>query len=79
MLIYGINSVIEAIRSGRVRGLRVADRQGGRVAEVIAAAERAGIEVRRVQTTELERAAKGGVHQGVVAMRAGLACSQLLD
>ena len=67
MLIYGINSVLEAIRSGRVRELRVADRQGGRVAEVMAAAQRAGIEVRRVQATELDRAAKGGVHQGVVA------------
>ena len=67
MLIYGINSVLEAIRAGRVRELRVADRQGGRVAEAIAAAQRAGIEVRRVQATELDRAAKGGVHQGVVA------------
>jgi 23S rRNA (guanosine2251-2'-O)-methyltransferase len=67
MLIYGINSVLEAIRSGRVRELRVADRQGGRLAEAITAAQRAGIEVRRVQTTELDRAAKGGVHQGVVA------------
>ena len=67
MLIYGINSVLEAIRSGRVRELRVADRQGGRVAEAITAAQRAGIQVRRVQTTELDRAAKGGVHQGVVA------------
>lgn len=67
MLIYGINSVLEAIRSGRVRELRVADRQGGRVAEAITAAQRAGIEVRRVQATELDRAAKGGVHQGVVA------------
>ena len=67
MLIYGINSVLEAIRSGRVRELRVADRQGARVAEAITAAQRAGIQVRRVQTTELDRAAKGGVHQGVVA------------
>ena len=67
MLVYGINSVLEAIRSGRVRELRVADRQGGRVAEVIAAAQRAGIEVRRVQATEIDRAARGGVHQGVVA------------
>ena len=67
MVIYGINSVIEAIKSGRVRQLRVADRQGGRGAEVIAAAQRAGIDVRRVQTTELDRIAKGGVHQGVLA------------
>ena len=67
MLIYGINSVLEAIRSGRVGQLRVADRQSGRVAEAVAAAQRAGIEVRRVQASELDRAAKGGVHQGVVA------------
>jgi 23S rRNA (guanosine2251-2'-O)-methyltransferase len=59
--------VLEAIRSGRVRQLRVAERQGGRVAEVIAAAQRAGIDVRRVQATELDRVAKGGVHQGVIA------------
>lgn len=67
MAIYGINPVLEAIRAGRVRGVRVADRQGGRISEVIAAAEREGIEVRRVQPSELDRAAKGGVHQGVVA------------
>jgi len=67
MAIYGINPVLEAMRAGRVRSLRVADRQGGRIAEVIASAERLGIEVRRVQPAELERAAKGGVHQGVVA------------
>lgn len=67
MAIYGINSVLEAIRAGRVRSIRVADRQGGRIGDVIAAAERQGIEVRRVQAAELDRAARGGVHQGVVA------------
>lgn len=67
MAIYGINSVLEALRAGRVRTVRVADRQGGRIADVIASAERLGIEVRRVQPAELDRAAKGGVHQGVVA------------
>jgi 23S rRNA (guanosine2251-2'-O)-methyltransferase len=67
MAIYGINPVLEAMRAGRVRSLRVADRQGGRIADVIASAERLGIEVRRVQPVELDRAAKGGVHQGVVA------------
>ena len=67
MAIYGINSVLEAMRAGRVRSVRVADRQGGRIGEVLSAAERMGIEVRRVQPAELDRAAKGGVHQGVVA------------
>ena len=67
MLIYGINAVAEAIRAGRVRELRVVERAGGRVAETVAAAQRAGIAVRRVQAGDLDRAAKGGVHQGVIA------------
>jgi 23S rRNA (guanosine2251-2'-O)-methyltransferase len=67
VLIYGINSVLEAIRAGNVRELRVAERSGGRVADAIAAAERAGVPVRRVQGGELDRFARGGVHQGVVA------------
>ena len=71
MLIYGINPVLEAIRAGSVRELRVAERSGGRVADAVAAAERAGVPVRRVQSGELDRAARGGVHQGVVAEVAG--------
>jgi len=67
MLIYGINAVMEAIRAGRVREVRVSERAGGRAAEVVAAASKAGIALRRVQTHELDRAAKGGVHQGVLA------------
>lgn len=66
-MIYGINAVAEAIRAGRVRELRVVERAGGRVAETVAAAQRAGIAVRRVQAADLDRAAKGGVHQGVIA------------
>jgi 23S rRNA (guanosine2251-2'-O)-methyltransferase len=50
-----------------VRELRVSERAGGRVAEAIIAAERAGIQVRRVSAGEIDRAAHGGVHQGVVA------------
>ena len=67
MLIYGINPVLEAIRAGRVRELRIADRTSGGVGEAIAAAERTGIPVRRVQSTDLARMSRGGVHQGVVA------------
>ena len=67
MLIYGINPVLEAIRAGNVRELRVAERSGGRIADAIAAATRAGVPVRRVQTGDLDRAARGGVHQGVIA------------
>jgi len=68
LLIYGINPVAEALGAGRVRVLRVAERAGGRAAELAAAAARAGVEVRRVTAAELDRAAGGGrAHQGVAA------------
>jgi 23S rRNA (guanosine2251-2'-O)-methyltransferase len=67
MLIYGINPVFEALRAGRVKELRVIARAGGRVADLIDAAERAGVPVRRVGAGDLDRAARGGVHQGVLA------------
>ena len=67
MLIYGINPVFEALRAGRVKELRVVARASGRVVELIAAAERAGVPVRRVAAADLDRASRGGVHQGVVA------------
>ena len=67
MVIYGINPVLEAIRSGTVREVRLADRGGNRAGAVESAAAAAGIPVRRVPQHELDRAARGGVHQGVVA------------
>ena len=67
MIVYGINPVAEALRAGRIKALRVGDRGGARVAELVRAAERAGVGVRRVSTTDLDRAARGGVHQGVIA------------
>jgi 23S rRNA (guanosine2251-2'-O)-methyltransferase len=67
MLIYGINPVFEALRAGRVKELRVIARAGGRVVDLIDAAGRAGVPVRRVAAGDLDRAARGGVHQGVLA------------
>jgi 23S rRNA (guanosine2251-2'-O)-methyltransferase len=67
VLIYGINPVLEALRAGRATSVRVSERGGGRLAEVIEAAGRAGIAVKRVPAAELERAARGRAHQGVVA------------
>ena len=67
MLIYGVNPVVEALRAGRVRELRAADRASARVADIVTAAARGGIPVKRVSAAELDRAARGGVHQGVVA------------
>jgi len=69
MLIYGINPVIEALRAGRVRVVRVARRgDAARLAALVLEARRAGVSVERVDASDLDRDASGGVHQGVVAM-----------
>ena len=70
MLIYGINPVLEALRAKRVATLRLSERAGGRLADVVAAAELAGVAIRRVSPAELDRAVGSGSrgrHQGVVA------------
>ena len=68
MVIYGINPVLEALRAGRVDAIRFAHRGDARLSELLDAARKAGVAVRRVDASELERAAHGGVHQGVVAL-----------
>ena len=67
LLVYGINPVIEVLRAGRVRRLRVSARGDRRVEEILALAARNQVPVERVEPHALDRAAKGGVHQGVVA------------
>ena len=66
MLIYGINPVLEALRAGRVRRLRVGARADRRLEEVLTLARSRGVPIERVDPQALERAARGGVHQGVV-------------
>src|SRR5437762_12182272 len=67
MRIYGINPVVEALRAKRVTALRVSARADDRLAAILRMAEQQGIPVRRANAHELDRFAKGGVHQGVVA------------
>ena len=67
MVIYGLNPVLAALRAGRVRALRVADRDDARMAEVLEAARAARVAVRRVTRDALDRETRDGVHQGVVA------------
>jgi 23S rRNA (guanosine2251-2'-O)-methyltransferase len=67
MIIYGINPVLEALRAGRVKELRVGERGGGRLTEVLALAREHDVSVRRVPVEALERDSQRGVHQGVVA------------
>lgn len=76
MLIYGINPVLEALRAGRVKAVSVGDRASGRAAEILRAAARGGVAIRRVSAAELDRVSRGGVHQGVAAE---LAASVAID
>lgn len=70
MVIYGINPVREALKGGRVSRLMVhqGSAGGGRLQALVDAARADGIRVESVERPALERAARGGVHQGVVAV-----------
>ena len=67
MVIYGINPVMEALRSGRVRAIRIADRSDDRLGRLLDEAAARGITVHRVPKDVLESESRHGVHQGVVA------------
>jgi 23S rRNA (guanosine2251-2'-O)-methyltransferase len=67
MIIYGINPVLEALRAGRVKKLRISSRDDERMRELLAFASTHGISPERVTNDVLSRQARGGVHQGVVA------------
>ena len=67
MLIYGINPVLEALKAGRVRDIRVDGARRDRLREIRAIAEAHRVPVRVVSAQELDRSARGGVHQGVAA------------
>ena len=66
MIIYGLNPVIEALRAGRVRRLRVSGRGDRRMNEALALARERGIPIDRVDAHVLDRAVRGGAHQGIV-------------
>lgn len=67
MIIYGINPVLEALRAGRVREVRVGDRAGDRMRRLVSLAAERQVRVRQVPPDALSRDARGGIHQGVVA------------
>jgi len=67
VLVYGINPVVEALKAGRVTRLRVSARSDRRMDEIVALAARRGVAVERVDAPALDRIARGGVHQGVIA------------
>jgi 23S rRNA (guanosine2251-2'-O)-methyltransferase len=69
MIIYGLNPVLEALRShpDRVRFVGVAREHGGKLQRAVSAARDAGIEVRNLTSQQIDRMAGRGVHNGVVA------------
>jgi 23S rRNA (guanosine2251-2'-O)-methyltransferase len=67
MLIFGINPVLEALRAKRVQRLRVSARSDKRMDEILALAGAQRVPVERDDAQALDRAARGGAHQGVVA------------
>ena len=54
MLVYGINPVVEALRAGRVTAIRVGQRSGGRVQELLTLAAERGVKVHRVDSALLD-------------------------
>lgn len=71
--IFGINPVIEALKSGRpVRRLLVAEHRKADkdVSEIIRLAKNNNIEIRTVARDALNREAPQGAHQGVIAFAA---------
>lgn len=67
MIVYGIHPVLEALRAGRVRRIKVASRADARLEEILAAAGQRGVPVVQVEQAVLERESRHGVHQGIVA------------
>lgn len=69
MIIYGLNPVIEAIRSDpkRVRYIGVSREHGGKLQRAITDAKSAGISVRQMDAEQIDRLAGRGVHNGIVA------------
>ena len=68
MVIYGINPVLEALRAGRVTVVRVSERHDDRLRALLQAAASQRVRVEHVTSDVLARQARGGVHQGVVAV-----------
>jgi 23S rRNA (guanosine2251-2'-O)-methyltransferase len=69
MIIYGVNPVLEAIRSDprKLHYVAVSKEHGGKVQKVVAAAREAGVPLRFLPSEQIDRLAQRGVHNGVIA------------
>ncbi|MEA2338201.1 MAG: rRNA (guanosine2251-2-O)-methyltransferase, partial [Thermoanaerobaculia bacterium] len=68
-IIYGVNPILEAIRSHpeRIRYVGVAREETARHQRLMGEAKRAGVAVRNLAGDQIDRLAGRGVHNGVVA------------
>jgi 23S rRNA (guanosine2251-2'-O)-methyltransferase len=69
VIIYGVNPILEAIRSHpeRIRYVGVAREETARHQRLMGEAKRAGVAVRNLPLDQIDRLAGRGVHNGVVA------------
>ncbi|MEP7119174.1 MAG: 23S rRNA (guanosine(2251)-2'-O)-methyltransferase RlmB [Acidobacteriota bacterium] len=67
MIIYGINPVLEALRTGRASEVMAVSPQGDRLRDLLKEARALGVAVRIVDQDTVRRLSHGGVHQGVIA------------
>src|SRR5262245_8551838 len=68
-VVYGVHPVREALRSGRVQALFVAEGESGAALRAILdAARAAGVHAIPRVRLQLDELAQGGVHQGVLAV-----------
>ena len=67
MIVYGVHTVGEALRAGRVKRLKVGPRSDAKLNDLLSLAAKRGVPVSRVDADVLERDSRHGVHQGVIA------------
>jgi 23S rRNA (guanosine2251-2'-O)-methyltransferase len=69
LIVYGVNPVLEAIRSHpeRIRFIGVARDHGGKAGKVLTEATQAKVAIRMMALEQIDRMAGRGVHNGVIA------------
>jgi 23S rRNA (guanosine2251-2'-O)-methyltransferase len=67
MVVYGVNPVLEALRSGRAQRVRVGARGDRRIEQAIELAREIGVPVERIDAATLSRTARGARHQDILA------------
>lgn len=79
-LLYGRNSVMEALKSGRtMEKLMVQEGSGGAAGRILELAKEQGVVIERVSKAALDRMTDGGNHQGVAAIVSAHKYAELSD